>query len=262
MSQHYRQKSNRLIVALSLTLSTLLIAIAVIFWRDAQVAVPVQGASIDATSIVIKRNDFHTIELEKRAQQWHLTSPCNLMANQQRVQTLLDTISGPGNQHYPASEVDREAAGLLTPLATVLINGTEHRVGSTDISEQRRYVQRGDVIELVPEWLLSLLSGGVTALSNLDVMPPQLTQIDIAENSETTTLTASQELEPWQTLQAQQIVSLKEFDVPEQLAYQLSSTDAAGNSTQYQVYKTAEYTVMHIAQASCAYILPPDTLPR
>jgi len=257
----YTQQLQRRVFALGFILLVLVSTVSYVVWQDAQKNLALTPTDIKATRIAIHRTGSDTIKMVKTLDTWSVQSPCSVLANQQRVETLLSALAA-GSFQYNAAEVDRAAAGLITPLASVFINDIEHRIGNTDLSEQKRYVQRGDVIELIPEWVLSLISGGVTAMAELSVLPPNTVNIELIKKEESQTLQSEQTIELWQSLSAQQLVSYPPPNLPAQSATTLIATNDVGESFKYSIYHTDKYTVMHYAQAQCAYILPLDTLPE
>ena len=244
---------------------TLALSMSYLIWRDRQSSDTLAPAT-EATSIVIQRNGFDDIQLSKRDDEWHLDAPCSLPANMQRLEPLLGALA-PGAHQYTASEVDLEAAGLIVPLAIVHINEVEHRIGNTDLNGERRYVQRGNSVAFVPEWVLSLVNGGVTALAKLDVFPEPLSSISLVMSDGTsTTLNSAEDVNAWQELTAQQIIT---WPLPDEDAnskaealYTMQLNGLKDQTEVMKAYENATFTALHRAGDACAYILPVDALPH
>ena len=232
-------------------------------WRDSQTALQLLPGNADASSIRIEREGFDDITLTKNEASWFIETPCEIPANEQRLEPLLGALT-PGVHQYDASEVDLLAAGLVTPPAIVTINETEHQIGNTDLNGERRYVQRGNQVAFVPEWVLSLVNGGVTALADLALFANPIEQLTLTdEQGSETVLTTEEQLRPWQNLSAQQIITWPPGDTASpQPSLQLSSSAANGERLLYTVYNTERFTALTLAGKSCAYILPLDTLPK
>ena len=118
---------------LGFSLGALMCLMAFIIWQDTQRNSANIQHTIEAENIRIVRDGFPDIELIKRQENWHAENPCSIIANTQRLTPLLNTLT-PAAHQYTASEVDLEAAGLLQPQASVFLNGTEHRIGNTDLN--------------------------------------------------------------------------------------------------------------------------------
>lgn len=263
MSSHTRslQRWTQLLAGIFCVLA---LSMSYLIWRDWQKRDAVAPAA-EATSIRIQRDGFDDIQLSKRNETWYLDAPCSLPANLQRLEPLLGALT-PGAHQYTASEVDLEAAGLIAPLAIVYINGVEHRIGNTDLNGDRRYVQRGNSVTFVPEWVLSLVNGGVTALANLEVFSEPLSNMSVVMTDGTsTTLSSAENIDAWQALTAQQIVTwpLPAEDENSQIdaAYTLKPTDLSDRTQVLTVYESESFTALHRAEDACAYILPADALP-
>lgn len=260
LSSHGRTVK-RWALVLSVTFGVLSSAMVYLIWRDGQshdALVP----SSEASSILIQRTDFDDVQLSKNDGQWRIEAPCSLAANEQRLEPLLGALT-PGAHQYQSGEVDLEAAGLDTPLAIVHINGIEHKLGNTDLSGDRRYVQRGDVVEFVPEWVLSLVNGGVTALATLEIFAKPLVSIKLIKgNGMNLMVDSAGEPEVWQDITAQQIVTWPQPDNDPEVSYTLQTTATDGMQQSFAVFKTDAFVALQLEGAACAYILPADALPE
>lgn len=236
---------------------------AYLIWTDYRTASALAPVRVDAQSIRIKREGFEDIELSKMNEQWQMTAPCSLVANEQRLSPLIAALA-PGAHQYNASEVDLDTAGLEQPLAVVFINGTEHRLGKTDLDGNRRYLQRGGAVELVPEWVLSLVNGGITAIAQLEVFPTPVKQLTInnKNNESSTVVTDSDILNQWQAVAAQQIVSWPLPDIEMENSFQLQAQEStSGEVRTLGVFENESLIALVPGGSQCAYILAPGTLP-
>ena len=263
MSNHTRSL-HRWTKLLTGVFCALALSMVYLIWSDGQKNDAVAPVT-EATSIRIKRDGFDDIQLSRREEAWYIDAPCELPANLQRLEPLLGALA-PGAHHYNASEVDLEAAGLIAPLAIVHINEVEHRIGNTDLNGDRRYVQRDNSVAFVPEWVLSLVNGGVTALANLEVFPRPLNSMRLVKaDGSSTTLDSAEQLVAWQALTAQQIVTwpLPAEDENSQLeaAYTLQPDEQTDEALALTVYENESFTALLRADEACAYILPVGSLP-
>ena len=268
MSSHTRslRRWTQLLTGVFCVLTVLMVYLIWSDTRQSQSIAPI----VDANRIRIQRTGFDDIQLSKRDNVWQLDAPCSIPANQQRLEPLLSALA-PGGHQYTTSDVDLEAAGLIAPLAVVHINEIEHRIGNTDLNGDRRYVQRGKSVVFVPEWILSLVNGGVTALASLEVFPEPLgsMQVLMADGS-SVTLDNAEALDPWQILTAQQIVSwpLPEDDASNlaEATFTLQPRDLQEQEQEQEqtitVHEGESFIALHRADAECAYILPAESLPE
>jgi len=261
MSTH-TQQLQRWIVILGASLLLLIGAMAFLMWQDKQQLPQSTVHHSDATQIRIQRQGFVDIHLSKTAELWQIDNPCTISANEQRLEPLLGALT-PGPHLYNASEVDLEAAGLLTPQAIVFINETEHRIGNTDLHGERRYQQIGNKVGFIPEWVLSLVNGGITAFAKLRVLPDAIDSLVLVDSDGVETqISSTEDIQQWKDISAQQIVSWPTDDFRnEEPAMTLLATTQAGDELGFSIYHTERYTAITSQAADCAYILPLDSLP-
>ena len=232
-----------------------------IMWNDRQLSEPLDSNSLaQASALRIVRDGFPDIHLSRDGLSWNIDQPCSATANIQRLEPLLGALQ-PGAHQYTADEVDRQAAGLQTPEAIVYIDDVEFRIGQTDLQGERRYIQHDEVVEFAPEWVLSLINGGLTAFADPTLFLQPVDQLQITdEQGDTRIISSAPELQQWQTLSAQQVVT---WPLPDNAITPQNSTQSQVStaSQTYQVYKTEKLTALYAEDAGCAYILAPDSLP-
>ena len=153
----------RWIVIASCTLMVLIAAIATLLWYESKQRELIHNKQLDKQNslrtLVIKRPGKANIKIRANDDKWLIHEPCTVAVNQTRLQPLLSIVP-PAAFSYAAAEVDLEAAGLINPLATVIVNDVRIDIGNTDLSGERRYIKRGERVEFIPEWILPLLNGG------------------------------------------------------------------------------------------------------
>jgi hypothetical protein len=209
-------------------------------------------------NLVIKRPGKLDIKIQAIDDQWQIHEPCTIAVNQKRLQPLLSIIS-PAAFSYDAAEVDLDAAGLINPLATLVANDQHIDIGNTDLSGERRYVKRGERVEFIPEWILPLLDGGLSALSTLEVFDVVITTV-IIDKLEDKPNTISEDPANWQQLTAHQIAPWPLIDnalIQDQYSVIIKS---GTGEKRLQVFTTAAYAALVFEGARCAYFLPNDAL--
>lgn len=252
----------RWVFLLSATFCLLLLSIAYVMWKERQPKLDVLGANNLASSVLIKRTGFDDIALRKVDEDWIMTSPCSVEVSEQRLNPLLELLS-PNTNQYDVQEVDLAAAGLESPLAVVFIGDTEYRLGNTDLQGERRYVQHNGRVGFVPEWALSLVNGGVSALADLNVFNSPLKSLTIVVDDQTVkTIAEVSELMLWQNLSAQQIVGWPlENETPEAV-FSILTDDETSTQNLISIFETESYTALQYNGTACAYIISPDSLPN
>jgi len=258
------QKTQRWIILASALLGLLLAIIAYVIWTDTQ---PAQQANTAAgakrsgvNKLRIVRPGFPDMVLSRTADTWRITEPCSLAVNEPRLEPLM-TLVNPTAFSYSALEVDLDAAGLATPQATLYFNDEQVDIGNTDLTGERRYIRREDQVEFAPEWVLSLVSGGLSAFADLAVFPTTLQSVVITKPSE-----GAEPLEgipsEWQSLTAQQIVTLPlpESDSPID-AWTLSASSANAERLSMTVYRYASFAALVNEGSLCAFVISANELP-
>lgn len=213
--------------------------------------------------IRIQRPDFADIVLDRTDDHWRISAPCHLPANTQRLAPLLGLVS-PAAHGYAATEIDLDAAGLLQPLASITFDDQQIDIGSTDLSGERRYIRRGQRVEFVPEWILSLTNGGLSALAELRLFPETLASLTSLKGSEQRAVSQEQ-LAQWQALSARQIVPwpiTADGQPIEPIASPSQWQAIHGEQPlSFEVYPFDTYVAVLTEQAQCALLVARSALP-
>jgi len=94
---------------------------------------------------------------EKVDGHWMMREPQAQAADDKAVARLASILRAPVRYRRPASELDASKLGLDPPMATLEVDGTMLKFGTTDAIRNDRYVKVGDTIALVPERFSALL---------------------------------------------------------------------------------------------------------
>lgn len=192
--------------------SVFILLIACIIWleRDRQPK-PAQYAQ-DINDITISRNGHDDIKLVRsetdNAVHWLMSEPYALTANSQRIEPLL-TLGSARLDGYTTDEVDMSATGLENPGASFSVGSRTFLLGNTDLDGERRYALVDGQVTLLPEWVWSLVHGGVSAFANLMVFESVPDALYLISESNTV---AVDDIDQWRTLQADKISSLSTSD--------------------------------------------------
>ncbi|MEE9332914.1 MAG: hypothetical protein V3U65_02380 [Granulosicoccaceae bacterium] len=150
------------LIALLAACAILAATIAYIQTSDTQqILTGIDSDSINHISIT--QSNGQSILLERRDDQWQITKPTLQAANNNRIDPLLSIASiAPA---YPSAEVDRKAAGLETPVASITFSNKRFDIGELDVSGKRRYAESDGQVYFFPEWIAPFIDGGVSALA-------------------------------------------------------------------------------------------------
>ncbi len=94
---------------------------------------------------------------EKVDGHWMMREPKEQPADDDAVARLAAIVRAPVRYRRPADEMDATKLGLEPPVATLTIDGTVLKFGTTDAIHNDRYVQAGATIALVPDRFSALL---------------------------------------------------------------------------------------------------------
>lgn len=282
----------RWVLIASGTLVLMLVGIATLLWSEARQrdALGNKQENLHNTlnSLVIQRTGKADIKIRLEEGRWQIHEPCTINVNENRLQPLLSIVS-PAAFSYAAVEVDLEAAGLLNPVATIIANNQRIDIGNTDLSGERRYVQRGERVEFAQEWILPLLDGGLSALSALELFDDAITSVTVGELSpaqegisddnanelpqvqegindkKVNELTQghnsiSDDAQLWQQLTAQQIVPWPLADSAPQSPQYAVTVHSETDERRLEAFTTPAFTAIVFEGARCAYLLPNEAL--
>lgn len=216
----HSNKRNQTTLALA---GLFILLLGVIAWMELGNKAPSTHKQSDVSSITIKRESYDDIVLDKQSATWRIKEPYQLLANIQRITPLINFGSA-NFSGYAMDEVDLDATGLNDSRASIVIQGREFKLGNTDANGERRYVLVDDKVSFVPEWVWSLVHGGVTAFADLSVFT-ELSEPLFLSNDTNSDVIALNNLENWASLQADKIISWPN---------DAFSTDD-GNSIQYRL---------------------------
>lgn len=246
------QQRRRLALIASLAAALLAIGVVVVVQHDKQARSGGPWLTPPAQRIAVKRPGHPDYVMQRIDAQWRISEPCALAVNQQRLTPLLEALYFPTIQ-YRADEVDLEAAGLLSPLARLDVNDQTVIIGATDVSGERRYVQFDNHIRLVPEWILSLVDGGLSAFANSALFDKTITSAVSGEevlNTEAWSALAAVQTVPWPLDEEPEDASSSEVDIGL----------ADGSSYRLNLSRSSAWDAVVVDEQACARLLPAGAL--
>lgn len=242
-------KRQRLIWVLA---TVFLLLIGAIMWLESDRTPSTTQSLSNINNITIKRAGHDDIKLiRSSAKQWQMSRPYTLNASNQRIDPLL-TLGTAKLDGYETSDVDMVATGLNNPGASFTIGERTFLLGLPDISGERRYALVDEKVTLLPEWVWSLVHGGVTAFADLNVFESLPDTLYLMSESDTSSLAS---IEQWRALQADKITpwpldaitsSTEDPDRPVEMARWIISTsqDNAAGSQLAELVQFTERTII------------------
>ncbi len=254
------KKRQRWVYLLTMINVVLIVAIAITLKKDKTAATKNQLNLNAVNSMQWRREGDADIVFTQSDEQWHITSPCSLPVNTQRLEPLFNALANHG-ELYAATSVDRLAAGLESPQAMLLINEQEVAIGEKDLSGEYRYLQQGATVTLVPEWVLSLVNSGLTGVAELTIFHDDLIALQRTDRNEAIAADVFNN-EHLADLSGNQIVL---WPIPELPAITGSVSFVAmyqdGQQENLELTMTNSYAAIRRVDSQCAYLLPPDAVP-
>lgn len=255
MSLSHSAKRDLLTWALLLFFLALLAIILVLQWQTKCENLVLSRTAQSVSRIVIERKDHPTIVLEKE-DQWWITSPLRMPANDQRITPLLTVYTNP-DLGYPIDSVDLMATGLQDPDVNLYFNDYRVSIGNQAIDEAKRHALHGDRIRFVPDWVLPLLQGGISAVADLTVFGNELNAITLSSGDSIDDAALGNA----KTLTAQQFVQWPRPEPPEISSQHEVSVNVSGVNTPWVMFKTERYIAMLPDNANYAYVVPLSDAP-
>lgn len=255
MSQSHAAKRNRATWALAAVFVGLVVSIGFIQWHSStERTFPIRSADTVST-ITITRSGNDPIVLQ-REENWRITSPVNLTANEQRILPLLTVYTNP-DPGYAIASVDLDATGLNTPEVTVSFDDYEVKIGDLAINGGRRHALHGDRVRFVPEWVLPFLKGGISALADLTVWGNGLNTLEFEPSLALNDASFTQAKQ----LTAQQLVKWPRSDNPVVLTTFAAKATTNQVESDWTVFVTDSYVAIQAIDSNFAYIVGLDEVP-
>lgn len=162
-----------------LTNLLLLVVAVLLVWLMTESQMPESAAYItddihasQVNEIKIVRHEQQTIQLQ-RDQQWQLTQPTNVRANQTRINLLLSLLQQPVQQQIPVTEMtDLTEFGLQQPNLTLVLNEYHFAFGDIEPLSGYRYILHNKQIYLINDDISPLLSASASSFVDNRLLDP------------------------------------------------------------------------------------------
>lgn len=129
-------------------------------------------AKTDVHSLLLHREGVDDIQLEKLNGTWTMTAPFHYLANDFKVDSLLQLINAPSNAQYDVTPLDLAKYGLDKPRAVVTINGDQQLIfGSTEPLQQQRYLRYQNTLHIITDTFYYQVAAPATGFLNHTLIP-------------------------------------------------------------------------------------------
>ena len=125
----------------------------------------------EITSINIRHNKNNTIIVKQKNNQWQITHPVNIAANDFRIQSILKLLNAPVHNLYSLVEIDAKAIALEQPLTTIQFNNLSIAFGITNPVTNLRYVKLNNHVYTIEDVYYPLINSHFGTLVSLNLLP-------------------------------------------------------------------------------------------
>ena len=121
--------------------------------------------------ITIQHNNSKTIIEKQNNNQWVITNPVNIDANNFRINSILKLINAPVHSHYAPTEINLSRIDLDTPVTSISFNNDRVLFGSINPATGLRYVQFRNTIYTLEDVYFPFISSHFSTLVSLNLIP-------------------------------------------------------------------------------------------
>lgn len=160
---------------LVLLLAVLLLAALLYFEPGKQPQQQVRLMSLNPAELQrleIQRADGQSVHLQQRGGQWYLQAPVEVAAEPFMVEQILSFMAQPSLQRYPAEGLDLAKYGLQPARVKLIVDDVEVGFGRVNPLNSRLYVMVGDVMHMVMQNEISMLTKQWPDYVSTALLPP------------------------------------------------------------------------------------------
>jgi len=243
-------------LSLAALTATLLVLVAYIFWSENNRLQPSSTNTTELTNISIEREGFDTIDITRIGESWSIVKPYKVGANATRIEPVKTLRSMLANG-YAQNEVEMEFTGLQDSKASITIDETKIVLGNASVDGDRRYALANDQVHLLPEWVWSLIHGGVSAFAELTVFDALPSSLYLEFNGSVTEVNNTKS---WQALVADKVTEWPVASATQASVLRLHKSQTIGSDTLVaEISKLPDFTAIS-RNNGYAYLISNDTL--
>ena len=138
---------------------------------DNDVTKKLSDIATDSINQITIHHHQRDIVLSKSNQEWRLTKPVEISANQFRIKTLLNLLSTSSHAQYKVDALDLEKYGLDNSDTQINFNNTKIDFGIVNPITKLRYVKINNEVHLTDDNYYPLLSSQIGTLIARELLP-------------------------------------------------------------------------------------------
>lgn len=125
----------------------------------------------NSTSTIDIQHNKNKTSLIKKNQQWEITQPISVAANDFRINSLLKLLNAPVHSQYSIDEVNLTDTGLKKSATKISFDGQEIIFGIDNTATGLRYIQLNNFVYTIEDVYHPLISSNFSTLVSLNLLP-------------------------------------------------------------------------------------------
>lgn len=122
-------------------------------------------------SIAIRHNENVTTIVRNSNNQWQITRPVNIAANNFRINTILKLANAPVHNQYSPAEIDLRESGLENTQTRIRLNEQTIELGIINPVTNLRYVKLNNRVNTIEDVYFPLITSHFGTLVSLNLLP-------------------------------------------------------------------------------------------
>lgn len=124
----------------------------------------------EITSINIRHNKNNTSLSKQPDDQWNITQPLTMPANNFRINSILKLANAPVHNQYHLDEIDLQTTGLAPAETSIQFNNLTISFGITNPVTNLRYIKLDDLVYTIEDVYSPLISSHFSTLVSLHLL--------------------------------------------------------------------------------------------
>ena len=125
----------------------------------------------DISSINIQHNTNSTVIVKQKEDQWQITQPIKIAANNFRIKSILKLINAPVLNQYSAAEIDTKSIGLEEPQTSIQFNNLTIEFGIINPVTNLRYIKSNNHVYTIEDVYYPLINSHFGTLVSFNLLP-------------------------------------------------------------------------------------------
>ena len=125
------------------------------------------------SSIIISRNNNKVVINKQNENNWEITQPISVSANDFRINSLLKIINAPVHSQYSVNEIDLQETGLKNSTTLMQLDQTNIKFGLINPVTNLRYIQANEKVYTIEDVYYPLINSHHSTLVSLSLLPAE-----------------------------------------------------------------------------------------